>query len=61
VKQRDGIAHDPDMTLPEDEIAALKLRLLIVDGDRLAQGGPHHVAVARRCDAGGGQRGLDEA
>src|SRR6185312_4378367 len=61
VKQGERIAQDSDMALPKHEIAALERRVGIVDGDRLAEGRLHHVAVARRSDAGGGQRGLNEA
>ena len=55
------VAHDPDMALPEHEIAALERRARIVDGDGLAERGLLHVAVARRGHAGGGERRLDEA
>ena len=36
VKQRDGIAHDSDVALPEYEIATRKRRARVVDSDGLA-------------------------
>ena len=52
-----AVAHDRDMPLPEDKIAAARLR----DVDRLAERGFLHVAVARAGDAAGVERNLHEA
>ena len=58
VHERGGVAHDADMPLPEHEIAAPER---LVGGDRLAERGLLHVAVARRGDAGRVKPRLDQA
>ena len=58
MEQGVAVAHDPDVTLPEDEIAAAKR---VLGAEVLAEEGGLHVGVARRGDAGGEERQLHEA
>ena len=57
VQQRRAIAHDRDMALPEDQIAAARCSIV----DRRAERLLLHVAVARAGDAAGLQRDLHQA
>ena len=55
VHDRPGIPRDRDMAFPEQKVAALQGRVL----PKIEQPSKRsllHIAVARRCDAGGGER-----
>src|SRR5262249_43063326 len=60
VNERGAVAHDGDVALPENEVAALQSTLPGVR-DRRAECLLLHVAVARADTARGGERDLDEA
>src|SRR5262249_49183777 len=60
VNERGADAHDGDVALPENEVAALQSTLPGVR-DRRAECLLLHVAVARADTARGGERDLDEA
>ena len=61
VDQQLVVLHDTDVAGPEHQVAAAQAAQVLADIGRAAELRLHHVGVARRGDADGRQRQLDEA
>lgn len=61
VNHQHTVDHETNVTFPEDEIATRKPFEIVIDRNAFAEFRLLHIGVARRDDARGEQRRLDEA